>query len=604
MDISKKKIHGVISKLFIVFSIILILVTLYHKPNRYGDGWEYFGMIVSFANHFTPDLKKEDIEIIHSTALQYNIDANVIKNIDYSGYFKDLSGNFYSYHFWFYSLICVPVFFMLKLFHLNTFKVFQITNAIFLIIMFWWILHKNSFSIRKKTWLILASILSPIWLYLPWSHPEVFSYVLLFIGLIELYEKRLLSSVVLISLASLQNPAIAIMVACIIIFYIFSTKKIDKSFIVMSFCSCIVLVPYLFYYINYKQFNIIASSGYASSSLITISKISSLFFDLNFGMILFIPVLLIGFIWLVFRLNKEVIFWAIVLLMLSMICATQANWNSGMMYINRYSVWMIPIIIFSTIDYFTNLKFRNLAIISLVFILSSGTVLIYCITKYDGTNYLKFSPLAKIAFSTVPSLYNPPYEVFVERSLGREVPKDQFPSSVAVWSSTGMRKEYQQNKFGIQGYLDGKYQFVKSNAIYSLSNFEPNQDIFSNTTTATFLSGWYGIEKSQNNNYRWTNQTSDLIFNSNQQKNSKFEIVIGSFYKERDCIILLNEQVIFTGTIGVEPQKIAFKGSVNSGLNTLKILSTSSSTIPQEIKELNNNDTRELSFFVSTINID
>ncbi|WP_028553091.1 hypothetical protein [Paenibacillus sp. UNC451MF] len=604
MELTEKKIHKVLSKLLIIFSILLILLSLYHKPNRYGDGWEYFGMTLSFVNHFTPDLKKEDIEIIHSTALQYNIDTNIIKSIDYSGYFKDLSGDYYSYHFWFYSLLCTPVFFLLKIFHMNTFKVFQVTNSIFIIIMFWWILNKNSFSIKKKIWLVLASILSPIWLYLPWSHPEVFSYVFLFIGIIELYEKRLINSIVLISLASLQNPAISIIVACIILFHIYSSKRLDKKFIIMSLCSCIVLIPYLFYFINYRQFNIIASSGYASSSLITINKILSIFFDLNFGMILFIPVILIGFIWLLFRLNKEAIFWAIILLMLSTICATQANWNSGMMYINRYSVWMIPIILISTMNYFGNFKIKNMVIMSTLFIFSSGFVLIYCITKYDGANYVKFSPLAKIAFTTVPSLYNPPYEVFIERALGREVSKDQLPSSVAVWSWSGMRKEYQQNNYGIQGYLNGNYKLTKSNAIFNLSTFAPNQDIFANQTTATFQSGWYGVEKSQTNNFRWTNKVSNLIFNTNKQKTSRFEIVIGSFYKERECIISLNEQVVFSGKIGRDPQKIVFEGDVKSGLNTLKIASTTQSIIPHEIKELNNNDTRELSFFVSSILVD
>ncbi|MFH5181201.1 hypothetical protein ACHHV8_00295 [Paenibacillus sp. TAB 01] len=588
---------------FIIFSVILICMSLYHKPNRYGDGWEYFGMTLSFVNHLSPDLRQEDIEMRHKVAIQDNIDANIIKEIDYSGYFEDLKGDYYSYHFWFYSLICVPFYLMLKVFHFDTFKVFQVINSLMYILMIWWIIYRNSFCVKKKIWLVIVSFFNPILFYIPWSHTEVFSYVFLFIGLLEFLERRLIVSVLLISIASLQNPAIAVISACIVLFHLYESKKLDKRFIILSLCSCIVLIPYLFYYIKFNQFNIIASTGIASVKLISISKILSLFFDLNFGMIVYIPVIVVCLLCALFTRKRSAVLWGIILIMMSVVCATQANWNSGMMYINRYTVWMIPVVIIATLDFIVKLKTKNIIILTVLFIFTSGPVISYCIIKYDGSNYIKFSPLARYVMSATPSLYQPPYEVFVERALGKEVPWNEVLPPVALWSWSGERKAYIQDSYGIQGYLNGNYKATLSKDIFNLSSFNPKEDIFSEPQKAAFLSGWYGLETNSVSNYRWMDEVSELIFNSNTDKISEFNLNIGSFYQERNCEIYVNDLKVFVGKIKLEPHRIDFSAHVKPGLNKIRIVSLSQSTTPNKIKELHNGDSRALSFSISSLSI-
>jgi len=45
----------------------------------------------------------------------------------------------------------------------------------------------------------------------------------------------------------------------------------------------------------------------------------------------------------------------------------------------------------------------------------------YHLYDYDGGNYLKFNFISKEVLIDTPGLYNPPYDVFAERSLGGEV---------------------------------------------------------------------------------------------------------------------------------------------------------------------------------------
>jgi hypothetical protein len=591
---------------FLLLTLLLIILALVHKPNRYGDGWEYYGMTISFANHFTPNLTAEDIIERKEASIKYNIEPSTIDQITYSGYFKDSNGSYYSYHFWFYSLLCTPGYIFLKLLNMNTFKTFQLTNIIMFIVMLGWILYRSSFSNKKKLWLIVVSILNPICLYLAWSHSEVFSYIFLFIGLIELYERRKIPSIILISIASLQNPAIAIIPMGIIVYHLFKERKLDRQLFYLCVSSSITVIPYLFYYIHYKKFSLITSVGAASLHDISINKVSSLFFDLNFGMIVFIPLLVGVMIWNILKRDKATLLWGLCLLLMAAICSTQNNWNPGMMYINRYTVWMIPIVVMTTLHFFSDKKWTEFIVYLSLFVLTTGSVLIYCLLKYDESQYLRFSPLAKYVISVAPALYNPPSEVFVERALGAEVNlKAKQVPLVIVANESGIRKAYDNKGSDLEGYLNGKVNLTLSNNIFVLKDLNQNQDIFTEKQFGGFLSGWYGLEQSQDAKarWRWTNNVAELVFNSNENKSKNIEMNIEAFLKVRDCVVFINGNQVYAGDIGTHPQKINFMASLNEGMNKLRIVSAATSTVPKDIKELNSGDSRPLSFMISSLSM-
>ena len=227
---------------------------------------------------------------------------------------------------------------------------------------------------KNRLFIALLTLFSPIWFYFPWTHTEVYTFVLLYIGLLEYYNNRKTSAVIFSSISSLQNPAASIVPFFILVFELVNLIK-NKSkdnlinFIKLSCCSTIVLIPYIFYYVNYGTPSLIGKYATDTSS-ISFAKIMSLFFDLNFGLIIYVPILIGIIIYLICKKDKIAILSAMTVFLFAIIDSAQLNWNSGMMLINRYSYWMIPVLMFGCFEYFVKLSDKKRLIVLLLTILT------------------------------------------------------------------------------------------------------------------------------------------------------------------------------------------------------------------------------------------
>lgn len=408
--------------IFCLISIIFFFVGVLKKPELNGDGYEYLGMSVAIKNHFTPNLLESDITERHNIA-HYGVNVKnrpdaIYDSIEYSNYTKSLDGKYYGLHFWLYSglsTIFLPVFQFLKM---NPLKIFQFTNCLLLTLMFWWLLYKTKLSDKLKYYLTAVTFISPIWFYVGWSHPEVFTFVFLYIGLLEFVEKRKITACLFGAIASLQNPAAILFPFFVLLTDLISKRKIDKELFFSGLASLIGLFPYLFYYVHFHKFSLI--TGIASSlEFISLSKILDLFFDLNFGLIVYIPVLLLILFYSCIRKNKTAVISFLLLTCIAIVDATQFNWNSDMNLLNRYSFWMIPIVLFGSLDFIDSLDSLKIKKIVIAYLVSTGFWLLSALDS-GRPSFLTFCPIAKVVFSISPALYNPEPEVFVERTLHSE----------------------------------------------------------------------------------------------------------------------------------------------------------------------------------------
>lgn len=438
----------------VLFSISLLLYASLATPQRTGDGWEYMLMSVSFAKHHSFDLQKEDMKYAYDNiAIKNNLQGEFLTIYNPNktpGFYEALNKKLYCYHFWFYSLIAslfIPIFSSLKL---NLLSIFQFTNALFIILLMFWINYRANLSQREKTWLNFITLLGPMWLYLKWTHPEIFIFTFVYISLLEYRDNNKISACLFAALASLQNSVLIIFPAFMILEEIISKKKIDKKVLLMFLASSILLIPEIFYYYNYKVFSLLTTVA-VDYSLISTHRALDLFFDLNFGLLLFIPLILLLAIFLCFKKNKICLKLSLLILLMAYICSAQMNWNSGMQFVNRYSFWMIPFLFMGTLDYFSNIdknKFKKMLIG--FFITTTIPLFIYRIINYD---YGQFSPIAKIVLSLKPSLYNPEYETFSERVTHLETE----PSYPVVYENklSGTKKLLvKDEKTGLKGYLN------------------------------------------------------------------------------------------------------------------------------------------------------
>lgn len=448
--------------LLLLISTLLLILALAIPPTVNGDGAEYLGVSLSIKNHFSADLRKNDIVerqgmLLLSTNLS-NWTDEMFRKTDYYNYFKSEDNKFYGYHFWGYSALCsvfLPFFLILKV---NPLKIFQFTNALLLILLFWWIWYKTTLSDKIKYYLTVITLISPIWFYFKWMHPEIFTYVFIYIGILEFLEKRKVTACLFGAVASLQNPG-AIMLPFFIIIYDFIKKmKIDKELISLGLVSLLGLFPYLFYFVHFHKFSLVAAYT-TSIHYVTLNKILSLLFDLNFGLIIYIPVLVLGLFYLCFRKNKLAIVTLILLLCIGFVDATQFNWNSDLNLVHRYAFWLIPFIIIVNIKLIEELDVKKLKYMFLIYLITTGFWLVYGLDR-AATYYAKFQPIAQFVLNTAPALYNPDADVFAERTTQVESYPIEARLPITYYYKTEMRKTLIKDpKTGKLKYINGKVNF-------------------------------------------------------------------------------------------------------------------------------------------------
>ncbi|MFD0676201.1 MULTISPECIES: hypothetical protein [unclassified Paenibacillus] len=552
VSINKKKI------VFLLIAILILIWSFMSPPKRNADGLEYLAMTVSFANHFTPELTELDRNISQSIASANNDKLNS----EFPGYYQDKKSRYYSFHFWFYSLLCTPVYMILKIFNLNLLSSFQITNCLLFLFAFYWTLFVSKLSDNLKIWLSSSLIFNPIVLYFNYTNPEVYSYVILYISLLAWLDEKRTLACALSAIASFQNPAIAIITAYFGLKEIIKSiklKKVQINFLWTFFSCSSVLFPYLWFYWHYSVFSLI---GEKATNGISLDRALNLLFDLNMGLFLYIPLLLLVLMFLVYKKDIQAINFIVLIFLVALVCSAQVNWNSAMAYINRYAVWMIPLAIVGSLSFITKLSRQRLIIFLVAFIFSTGSITVYCIATYKQFNYMLFSSVAKFVMAKTPALYNPPDELFIERIIGEEIgpndAKKYLP--IGVSNESGIRKILTVEDGKIK-YQNGRVVLSGQNFVHSLGTSTANNSIFKFSGMQFFDSGWTGMELNKEL-FRWSKQQSNTYFSTGKKEKVYITLDIASYRKNRDCEIRLNDQLVFKDVIPIDHRKVRFEADL------------------------------------------
>lgn len=472
--------------LLVVITLVLLSVSLILNPYVRGDAPEYMGMTISIKNHITPDLREEDIlerDTLYINSNFKEMPKHLLYKNKYVNYFKAPNGKYYGFHFGAYSLLCALFWPILVALKINPLKVFQFTNALLLILMYWWIWYRTTLSDKLKYYLTGITFISPIWLYFNWMHPEIYTYVFVFIALLEFLEKRKLSACAFAVAASLQNPA-AILISFFIMLYSFIKNKfkIDKELVLLGIISLVWFIPYAVCYYNFHFLSLVGKYT-TSLEYITLAKILSLFFDLTFGLIVYVPVIVIGFLYACFKKNKLALVSLVLMLLIALVDSTQINWNNDMNLIHRYAFWLIPIMIVSTLNIVEALEWNTLKKVLIIYLITTGFWLVYALDK-AATYYAQFQPVAKIVLNIAPSLYNPVPSVFYERTVGEEISfddtfKDRLPLNyyygkdkrkTLIYDTKVKKYKYINGKINLTNIKIAPIKIKTKKKIYTLSN--------------------------------------------------------------------------------------------------------------------------------------
>lgn len=477
------------SLLFLIVLIVCYFITLgifskhaTHFP--YGDGPEYVLMTESFYNHFSPNLHISDIEYYLNYLKTKNFSIpheshylNCIKNSDSSklvvgGYFQSSKDPqlWFSYHFWFYSLICLPVRMVLESIGANIILTHLATNLLVLFIAIAVIARLYRFKLVHRIFLILLLIFSPILWYIDWPHPEAFCGILVYLGTVLFYHKNKLSALLCMSLATTQNLPIGI-IALFIFVDILRKREVNIQLLLKLFISSIwAISSILFYLIYFGKTSIISNSYYVSISNISLKRFWHFFFDLNQGIILGIPFILITLcFFLIVDFSRKKLFKEYYLLasipLMSLLFMQMYVWNDGNAVIKRYAIWVVPLLIISF--YFRITKLKSYA----HYLLAIAAILIQPFVIFSQQDFTKITwhansltPFSKYVFNHYPSFYNPDPLVFLMRVSPFSI---STTDSVVVYAN----KEQQIKKMMIRkGALNQlKLRGIKASTVDSLA---------------------------------------------------------------------------------------------------------------------------------------
>lgn len=512
--------------LFLIITSLLIWQSGFRlKPTLTGDGPEYLAMTTAASRHATPDIRLADIkqsqEILYANGdsmpnsyykgLQDFVTKKPEPLDGYWGVFTSKNGKFFGYHFWFYSVLCAPAKLILQAFSGNPLRCFMITNAIFIILVLAYIVWFSKLNELQKTAAIVFFVTgSNVW-YLYWTHPEVYSTACIFLACILLFDKRFALSILFAALGSFQNPPIAFLIPFVLLRFVSIHGFRWKQLLLFCAVGTVSLIPSIFYFYHFGTPNLIMFIHATDVQYITFRRLLSLLFDINQGMILSIPLILILFF--AHSISKYVqlagnfikktakkrvadkqniscsfnLWFPIILVAMAIPSMQQINWNMGESVIVRYATWMsmLPVAyIVSEINWY---RIRNLSILVLLIVSQIGITQYFGGFTPEGWRYVAFYKHSQFVLNHYPCMYNPEPEIFAERVRHREevTPDDSpvfYKTPDGVVTKALVHKNYIEkldDKLHIdKNILKKKLESLNYRYNWAYLNFSPDLHVF------------------------------------------------------------------------------------------------------------------------------
>ncbi len=396
---------------------------------RYGDAYEYLFMTQAIQDHLTPNLTDGDIARVKGALVVSGVG---MPDNAYSGFYPSNSGGMFSYHFWLYSLVNVPVKMVAEIFTRDSLRIFQFTNILLFLFALWSFYAWADLEKPRKIVAVCVLALNPILWYLSWWSPEAFTYSLVLVSITAFTRRQYAPAALIAAVASTQNPPLLFLGA----FY--GVMELGRywpgvrlsSFLKLIPAGLIVALPFVFYLVNYNAPSLIMKVGAANINNMSAQRMIDLLLDLNSGILPYLPEMMIFFFLavgynLVHR-KWNMLVWVVIVFFLMLFSTQTSVWNSDTAGMQRYAIWMIPIMVFIIFSTFALHQWMKWVWVV------GATFQVFIIGWYGGLNQIPFwlnlSPIAEFTLDHYPSLYSPEPAIFVDRVLGQAVsyPQNTF----------------------------------------------------------------------------------------------------------------------------------------------------------------------------------
>lgn len=440
------KSHGLIGlAVFVLLSLFAL-----DRTQLSGDGGEYILMTHALSKHATPEIRASDTRdfLMQPTDESMPIPRAYFEAIGsqagtahpaiVSGFFPNAEGHYYAMHFWLYSLMALPFYMLLKLFGMKIVWALGLPNISFagaaLLYM------RRAMPERFWTGFVLFVSMGTTF-YLPWTGPEVMSASCALIAVIAMLRGDAALSILMSGLGASQNPPLMFLMPFALGWRLLLprwpqlgwpgnvVKPLSKRDIAMAVGGVVLaLVPFAFFQLTFGMPSLIGHYSTAPE-MIAPSRLFSLFGDLNQGMIVGLPGLVVALALVLVLANVPrraswlttagLVIASVVVMAIPTLSAN--NWNPGGIVMLRYNYWLgMPLLALVLLALLRMPRGR------LTFVPWVAIVLQVAVMGMFGfwgkrSSYTQHTPIAKWVLSHAPERYNPDPEIFYERSAGQEL---------------------------------------------------------------------------------------------------------------------------------------------------------------------------------------
>lgn len=635
------------------YGLVVYLTTI--TPSVQGDGYEYIMQTVAFQNHFTFGISPEDFEEAKSQFYNnqewLDITYRNPKCIAF-----DERGWAYSNHFGAYSAIVTVVKLILLKLNIYPLWAFSITNLILwmaaILVVFFFLKVDD----KRKFCILILIMLNPVFFYLDWVHTEMYIFVFEVIGLVFLYNKRYVPSILAFSVSAMQNVGVFPIAAIAGIAYIldcygeYVNAHQDrnavkffltywKKIIPYGFLYLPALCPMIMTYLRFGFFNRVAELAMENKYLL--HKAIDYLFDPNLGIFPYEPIILIAFIVLIVlgikKKSKDAILNLLGMMGIFFIITRQRQINSGMQGIMRYCVWIIPIMIFYVVLHWpsANGKRYGLVVAAAAEGIFTAALVSYCVWFGGAYVAVQFSDWTKVLIDVAPQIYNPTHGIFYSRTEGIESYDSPIP--VVYENEQGYVRKIllsktaealffdesfllideegnQIDKSALKGYSvdEGDYTYYNFNGkIRWLKKGLAEFTLGDTSDTIYFYSDHYNADtfarKGLSTREDWGTWTDGKEFVICFALADRFTSFVGvyidvydTFYHPQSVTVLVNGMEVYQNTIeGDEDIEFTFD---NPGTDIIELTFLLPDAVsPSEVRDFD--DSRELGLGISTVKV-
>ena len=273
-------------------------------------------------------------------------------------------------------------------------------------------------SPAQRTALGLLAAVTPVAWYVTFTGVEVFCWALVTVALVCLDRRAYALSALAAAAAATQNPPLVLLATVPIAWAAWEQRW--RSAVLAALGGSVAAWPVVYYGLHAGMPGVLARTN-SDLTLISWSRTANLLFDLNAGLLPYVPVLLAAGVWAAVRLTARRALPAalVALAVAGMMLAVQVqiNWNSDGRGLQRYLVWMLPMLAWLVVQAWQG---RTRTWIVAASVATSGAVLV--LDPPGPSTWLEHRAVARWVMEHAPALYNPPFEIFAERSAHGEAP--------------------------------------------------------------------------------------------------------------------------------------------------------------------------------------